>query len=468
MTGIASNEKMLEEFGDLPVKANYSGSSILIVDDELGMRNFLEKSLKRECALIEVADSVEAAEALRQRCHFDLIIMDIRLPTRSGVEWIQELRSHGIHTDVIFMTAFADLDTAINALRAGASDFILKPFRVEHMLTAVKNCLEKQRLTRDNFVLQQQLDYFHEMDGMVGTSDAIKEVCSIIKRIAPSPSTLLIEGESGTGKELAARAMHEFSGRTGAFVPINCGSISPELLESELFGHVKGAFTGAHQSRQGLFNYANGGTLFLDEIGEMPLAMQSKLLRVLEESMIRPVGSEREISIDVRIVAATNRKLADEVENGNFREDLFYRLNVVSIRMPSLMERKDDIPQLARYFSETLSSKLGVQAIPFNHDDLIVLQSYSWPGNIRELKNIIERALLLGKPPMDCLQKETGNSNHSVENVEISYPENWTMQDVEKHHMQRVLKSVDGNKSEAARRLSVSRKTLERKFQCWT
>jgi len=468
MSSIASNEKMVEEFGDFSVKPKYSGSSILIVDDELGMRNFLEKSLKRECGLIEVADSVEAADALRHRCHFDLIIMDIRLPTRSGVEWIQELREHGIHTDVIFMTAFADLDTAINALRVGAADFLLKPFRVEHMLTAVRNCLEKQRLTRDNFVLQRQLDQLYEMDGMVGSSDAIKEVCSIIKRIAPSPSTLLIEGESGTGKELAARAMHEFSGRTGAFVPINCGSISPELLESELFGHVKGAFTGAHQSRQGLFNYANGGTLFLDEIGEMPLPMQSKLLRVLEEWVIRPVGSEREISIDVRIVAATNRKLEDEVANGNFREDLFYRLNVVSIRMPSLSERKDDIPLLARYFSEVLSVKLGVQPIPFNHEDLLGLQSYSWPGNIRELKNIIERALLLGKTPWDCLQKETGSSQTSSESVDIKYPENWTMQDVEKHHMQRVLQSVEGNKSEAARRLSISRKTLERKFQAWS
>jgi len=468
MSSVVSNQKLREEDGDLPITSNYSGSSILIVDDEPGMRNFLQKSLKRECGLIEVADSVEAAEALRQRCHFDLMIMDIRLPGCSGVEWIQELRGHGIQTDVIFMTAFADLDTSIQALRAGAADFILKPFRVEQMLSAVRNSLEKQQLTRDNFVLQRQLDQFYEMDGMVGSSEAIKEVCSIIKRVAPSPTTLLIEGQSGTGKELAARAMHEFSGRTGAFVPINCGSISHELLESELFGHVKGAFTGAHQARQGLFNYANGGTLFLDEIGEMPLAMQTKLLRVLEERVIRPVGSEREISVDVRIVAATNRNLEDEVENGRFREDLFYRLNVISIRMPSLLERKDDIPQLATYFSEILSAQLGVQAIPFNHEDLIALQSYNWPGNIRELKNIIERSLLLGKTPLDCLQKKSASNSCSSDNIEVDYHDSWSIQDVEKHHMQRVLNSVDGNKSEAARRLGVSRKTLERKFQAWT
>lgn len=467
MSGMISTDEMIDDYDELPAAVAYSGSSILIVDDEPGMRNFLAKSLKRECGLIEVAESVEEAEALRKRCHFDLMIMDIRLPGRSGIEWIENLRANGVQTDVIFMTAFANMNTAIQALRTGAADFILKPFRVEQILSAVRNCLEKQQLTRDNFVLQRQLDQFYEMDGMVGISDAIKDVCNIIKRVAPSPATLLIEGESGTGKELAARAMHEFSGRRGAFVPINCGSISPELLESELFGHVKGAFTGAHQSRQGLFTYANGGTLFLDEIGEMPMPMQTKLLRVLEERVIRPVGSEREVAVDVRIVAATNRDLEAEVVSGSFREDLFYRLNVISIKMPSLSERKDDIPLLANYFSETLSSQLGVQSIPFNHQDLIALQSYHWPGNIRELKNIIERSLLLGKTPIECIQKESVRPEALVEAAKFDYPDSWTMQDVEKHHMQRILNSVDGNKSEASRRLGVSRKTLERKSQAW-
>ncbi len=464
MSGMTSSDELSD---DRSTTVTYSGSSILIVDDEPGMRNFLEKSLRRECGLIEVAESVEEAEALRKRCHFDLMIMDIRLPGRSGMEWIQDLRGNGVQTDVIFMTAFADMNTAIAALRAGAADFILKPFRVEQMISAVRNCLEKQQLTRDNFILKRQLDQFYEMDGMVGSSDAIKEVCSIIKRVAPSPTTLLIEGQSGTGKELAAKAMHEFSGRRGAFVPINCGSISPELLESELFGHVKGAFTGAHQSRQGLFTYANGGTLFLDEIGEMPLPMQTKLLRVLEERVIRPVGSEREVAIDVRIVAATNRDLDAEVLKGAFREDLYYRLNVISIKMPSLSERKDDIPQLANYFSETLSAQLGVQSIPFNHQDLIALQSYHWPGNIREFKNIIERSLLLGKTPIECIQRDSVKGCATNDTDKFDYPDSWTMQDVEKHHMQRILNSVDGNKSEASRRLGVSRKTLERKVQSW-
>ena len=267
-------------------------TSILVVDDEPGMRNFLERALVKEGAHVEVADSVESAEAVRERCHFDLIIMDIRLPGKNGVEWVESLRSQGCCTDVIFMTAFAELNTAIQALRTGAVDFLLKPFRLEQMVASVRRCLERQQLTRENFLLRRQVDQIYVMDGMIGHSPAIHEVCSIIQRVAPTPSTILIEGESGTGKELAARSIHKMSGRLGPFAPINCGSISPELLESELFGHIKGAFTGAHKSRQGLFSYANGGTLFLDEIGEMPLAMQAKLLRVLEERAIRPVGAE--------------------------------------------------------------------------------------------------------------------------------------------------------------------------------
>lgn len=467
MSGIPLSENMLEECTSPSLAKNYPAASILIVDNEPGARDFLHTNLKRECGLVEVSSCVDDAEALRQRCHFDLIIIDLRLPGRPGIEWVQELREAGIQTNVIFMTDLADYDTAIQALRVGAVDFIMKPFRAEYMLSAIKACLGKQQVTRDDSCMGKQLEQFHDVDGMVGNSDTIKEVFRVIRRIAPSPATLLIEGESGTGKELAARAMHELSGRTGAFVPINCGSISPELLESELFGHIKGAFTGAHQKRQGLFSYANAGTLFLDEIGEMPLAMQTKLLRVLESGVIRPVGSEREASIDVRIVAATNRKLDEDVGSGRFREDLFYRLNVVSIRMPSLSERKDDIPLLAKFFSKILSAQLGVPAIPFDHQELVALQAYSWPGNVRELKNIIERSLLLGKAPLECLHKEPANVSCISESVGNDYPYNWTMQDVEKHHMQRILNSVDGNKSEAARRLGVSRKTLERKFQAW-
>jgi len=276
------------------------------------------------------------------------------------------------------------------------------------------------------------------------------------------PSTVLIEGKSGTGKELAARAIHEWSGRSGSFVPVNCGAISAELLESELFGHVKGAFTGAHQAREGLFSYANGGTLFLDEIGEMPLSMQAHLLRVLEEHNIRPVGSNREMAVDVRIIAATNRDLAEEVRKGNFREDLYYRLNVLSICMPSLQERMDDIPLLAQHFVNTLSAELGVTAPLLGEPEIAKLKAYNWPGNVRELKNVIERCLLLNKSPSQCMTGPLSKSTPVVEDVDrlqLDY--------IERRHILRVLEQEKGNKSAAARLLGVSRKTLERKAQAW-
>lgn len=442
-------------------------ASILVVDDEPGMRNFLQRALVKLGAYVEVADSVEQARALRERCYFDLMIMDIRLPGENSVEWLESLREQGCTTDVIFMTAFAELDMAILALRTGAMDFILKPFRMEQMSASVDRCLERQKLRRENFLLRREVDKQFDLDGMIGHSQAVKQVCSIIKRVAPTPSTILIEGESGTGKELAARAIHKRSGRSGEFAPINCGSISPELLESELFGHSKGAFTGAHKSRQGLFSYANGGTVFLDEIGEMPMSMQAKLLRVLEEKAIRPVGTEQEVPVDVRIIAATNRDLSEEINAGKFREDLYYRLNVLSITMPPLRERLDDIPELAEFFSSHLSRELGVPPIPFNHDDLVTLQSYNWPGNIREFKNIIERSLLLGQLPGECLRGGKPSASNDELAETQGYPGAWSLDNVEKAHMLKVLKEVDGNKSEAARRLGVSRKTMERKTQQW-
>lgn len=465
MSAVSTTERVRIVSGPEPVPPAKHSASILVVDDEPGMRNFLQRSLHKEGVHVEVADSVEAAGAMRERCHFDLIIMDIRLPGESGVDWVEELRQHGCMTDVIFMTAFAEIDTAIQALRTGAMDFLLKPFRIEQMLTSVRRCLERQRMARENFLLRRQVDQLYVMDGMIGHSEAINEVCSIIQRVAPTPSTILIDGESGTGKELAARSIHKLSGRNGEFAPINCGSISPDLMESELFGHSKGAFTGAHKTRQGLFSYANGGTVFLDEIGEMPLAMQAKLLRVLEERSIRPVGTEHEIQVDVRIIAATNRDLSEEVRAGKFREDLYYRLNVITLRMPPLRERIEDIPGLAEFFSNTLSAELGVPPIPFNHDDLIRLQTYTWPGNIRELKNIIERSLLLGQFPGDCL---CGNEQVTKDlSSGQGYPSDWTLDEVEKAHIITVLNQVSGNKSEAARRLGVSRKTMERKTRQW-
>ncbi|MDX1434498.1 MAG: sigma-54 dependent transcriptional regulator [Gammaproteobacteria bacterium] len=442
-------------------------SAVLIVDDEPGMRNFLLKALEHDCALVEVADSVERAEALRQRYHFDLLIVDIRLPGRSGIEWLEDLRADGVRTDVIVMTAYADLDTAISALRSGAADFLLKPFRLEQMMAAVRGCLERRRMARENFLLKRGSGG-HAVEGILGSSPAIEEMSHVIRRVAPTGSTVLIEGETGTGKELVARAIHDLSARSGSFVPVNCGSISPELLESELFGHTKGAFTSAHNSRDGLFSYARDGTLFLDEISEMPLGMQAKLLRALEEKRVRPVGADREVPVNARVLAATNRELAGEVSAGRFREDLFFRLNVLAITVPPLRERLDDIPVLAAHFSTTLSRELGVAPVPFSHDDFVQMRRYAWPGNVRELKNVIERSLLLGKLPGDCFAL-TGpaSAGAQVAGADRAPPLGWSLAEVEKQHMLRVLESMGGNKSKAARSLGVSRKTLERKLKSW-
>ncbi len=439
-------------------------SSVLVVDDEPGIRNFLQRGLAKFFGLVETAEDVATAEELRRHCHFDLIVTDIRLPGETGgVEWVKELREQGGNTGVIFMTAHADLQTAIDALRAGAEDFIMKPFRMEQMMAAVERYLERQKIQRENYILKRQVDLLIDDTGVVCDCDLMRHLCDVIKRVAPMPSTVLVEGESGTGKELAARAIHQLSGRSGSFVPVNCGAVSAELLESELFGHVKGAFTGAHQSREGLFTYAEGGTLFLDEIGEMPLQMQAHLLRALEERSIRPVGSNREFEVNVRIIAATNKRLEEQVAKGRFREDLFYRLNVLSLHIPSLRERPEDIPLLVKHFQHQLSADLGVEARPLDEIEISRLMTYNWPGNVRELKNVIERSLLLNKPPSNCVPG-LSNSDSGVEEEEV---ESLQLEAVEKRHILRILKQESGNKSAAARLLGISRKTLERKAQAW-
>ena len=437
--------------------------AVLIIDDEPGIRSFLQKGMQKRFGLVELAEDIPTAIALTERCNFDLIIADIRLPGQSGVEWVTQIREQGSTTAVIFITAHASVDTAIEALRAGAADFILKPFRMEQIMASVERCVERQQLQRENVVLRRQVEQLHD-SGMVGQCQTMKNVCGVIKRIAPMPTTVLIEGESGTGKELAARAIHQWSGRSGSFVPINCGAITSELMESELFGHVKGAFTGAHQLREGLFTYANNGTLFLDEIGEMPLPMQVHLLRVLEEQTIRPVGSNREIPVDVRIIAATNRDLNEEVERGNFRQDLFYRLNVVTVRMPTLRERLEDIPDLVEFFMQKMAADMGVSPHHMGNRELVQLRSYAWPGNVRELKNVIERCLLLDQSPDQCLKgiSVTGEIAGSTEGADVLL-----LEEIEKRHILKVLDMEGGTKSAAARLLGVSRKTLERKVQAW-
>ncbi len=465
MSAIADEARAVsEEAARLDAYAR--NAAVLVVDDEPGMRNFLSKALKPHCALVETADCAETAEALRRRYHFDLLILDIRLPGQSGVEWLKELRGQDVRSDVIVMTAYADLETAIQALRAGAAEFLLKPFRLEQIFSAVNSCLERRRVARENFLLKRQAPAT-ALDGIVGSTQAISEVIDVIQRVAPTNATVLVEGETGTGKELVARAIHKLSNRQGPFVPVNCGSISPDLLESELFGHVRGAFTSAHSSREGLFSFAHGGTLFLDEISEMSLSMQAKLLRALETKSIRPVGADREVPVNVRVIAATNRQLSMEVDANRFREDLFFRLNVLAITVPPLRERTDDIAELARHFSQELSDELRVPPVPLSHDDVMKLKAYGWPGNVRELRNVIERSLLLGKLPGDIFTFSDSARTAGDAPAVAFLPVDWSMAEVEKHHMLRVMESTKGNKSKAAKILGVSRKTLERKLKAW-
>ncbi|MDW6017024.1 sigma-54 dependent transcriptional regulator [Vibrio plantisponsor] len=463
----------------------YQAFSVLVVDDEMGMQAILKKALSKWFSKVDCASSIEDAESLRTANHYDLIILDINLPGRSGIEWEEAFTDEYHKAEVIFMTGYADLETAIRALKLGASDFILKPFNLEQMMQAVKRCMDKCLSARMQYALKHDFER-HTTSQIIGQSEKTKQLKQLILQFAPSRASVLIEGESGTGKELVARGIHEASGRKGPFVPVNCGAIAPELLESELFGHTSGAFTGAKKSREGLFRVANGGTLFLDEIGEMPLTMQSSLLRVLEQRAIRPVGSEKEINVDVRIVAATNRNLQKEVENGRFRSDLYYRLNVLKIDVTPLRDRKSDLRELVPFFTQKLCKELAVPVPKWAHEDVSAMNDYDWPGNIRELKNLIERCILLGKPPAHYWREMNGIAHPTNVSVTVShvagvpeyienkkrdkatgYPNAWTLKDVERAHIEQLVDFHEGNKSAAARDLGVARKTLERKYKEW-
>jgi DNA-binding NtrC family response regulator len=444
--------------------------SILIVDDEPGMRNFLVKTLVPRCQTVLQAGSAEEGAELLRSHHIDLIILDISLPGRNGVSWLKELREQGYSGRVILITAFADLDTAIEALRAGASDFILKPFRVPQILNAVKHCFDNLRLTRENYVLRRALSAKQDLgSGLIGHSDIMRTLTQSLARIAAVNSTVLLQGESGTGKELVARALHHLSPRAhGPFVPVNCASMSPDLIESELFGHAKGAFTGATKARDGLFYYAQGGTLFLDEVADLPLPLQATLLRALEDLKIRPVGSEQLLPVDVRIIAATNRSLKDEVATGRFRKDLYYRLQVVEVTLPPLREHKEDIEDLVHHFMSQLVPVLGVAPLAISSSEIAFLMQYDWPGNARELRNLIERSLILGTLNVSALFSLGKSAPVNTDPSEMGQGRRTTdLQTLEKRHILTMLESVQGDKSKAAELLGISRRTLERRCAEW-
>jgi DNA-binding NtrC family response regulator len=437
-------------------------ASILVVDDEPGMRNFLVRTLGPRCKRIEEAADTEEASRKLDSNHFDVVILDNIMPGRNGVDWLADQRAIGFFADTILMTAYADLETAIRALQAGATDFVLKPFRSNQILNAVARCLDRSRLQRENYVLRYELrstsDHIVLRDRLIGKSPAIRRVREMLARVARSPTSVLLTGQSGTGKEVAARTIHSLSDRADKpFVPVNCAAIPPDMVESEFFGHLKGAFTSAEASREGLFTHAQGGTLFLDEIGELPLPMQSKLLRVLDDRRVRPVGAEREVPVDLRFIFATNAELEKQTEKGRFRADLFFRINVMRIHLPPLKDREDDVQELATLFMSKLSQQLGMPPVVIDDSVAAALARYDWPGNVRELRNVIERSLILGMFPDDF-----GGQKLEVDGVTAD-----SLAEMERRHIRAVLKETGSNRDEAARRLGISRKTIDRKLALW-
>jgi len=369
---------------------------ILVVDDELSMREFLAILLKREGYLVDQADCAEKALEFLDATSYDLVISDVKMPGLDGIALLGRIKERSPDTAVLMMTAFSTAEQAVEAMKLGAYDYLAKPFKVEEVKVLVRNALEKRDLKRENQRLRREVQERFSFSGLIGKSKKMRELYSLIERVAPSIANVLILGESGTGKELVARAIHYNSPRKDKpFVAVNCGAIPETLMESELFGHKKGSFTGAISDRAGLFEQAGGGTLFLDEIGEVPLQLQAKLLRVLQEKEFRRVGGVADQKADVRIVAASNRNLEEQVKEGSFREDLFYRLNVVQLQMPPLRERVEDIPLLVEHFyRKFVQTPLNGEII--TPGVLKILLSYPFPGNVRELENLVERCVVLG------------------------------------------------------------------------
>ncbi len=380
---------------------------ILIVEDEKSISNILENILSDEIqgSEITIAENGLDAYKLIEKNDFDLIISDIKMSKLSGTELLSQSLSIKPESVFLMISGHADIDTAVNCLKNGAYDFISKPIDINRLITSVKNALEKKNLQnaknsliKENTQLKKKISKKYQM---IGESPALKNIQSMIEKVAPSDARVLITGSNGSGKELVAHAIHSLSERSkNPIVEVNCAAIPSELIESELFGHVKGSFTGAIKDKQGKFEQANGGTLFLDEIGDMSLVAQAKVLRALQENKVSPVGSDKEIKVDVRVLAATNKDLKKEIEAGKFREDLYHRLSVIEIHVPSLDERKDDIPILVKHFAKLISEEQGTSVKEFDDKAIKTLQNFSWTGNIRELRNVVERLIILGSNPV--------------------------------------------------------------------
>jgi two-component system, NtrC family, response regulator AtoC len=442
---------------------------LLVVDDEQSIRKLcmtIGGSLGYSCG---EAESAEAALARVEQEAPDLILTDLKLPTQSGVELLRQAKALFPRTEIAIMTGHGSIESAVDAMKLGAYDYIEKPFRVEKMRLLLQRMAEKVRLVSENEFLRERVDTEDNLDGIIGASTNIQDVLRMISRLKDTRTPVLVSGESGTGKELVARAIH-FRGAMAQtpFVAVDCGSLVPTLMESELFGYEKGAFTGAIKSKSGLFHAANGGTIFLDEIGELPLEMQAKLLRVLQEREVRPVGSNAPISVDVRVIAATNRDLEAAYREGTFRKDLYFRLNVVTVHLPSLRERRSDIPMLVHHFLNRYAPGTNLQVTPAAMKSLL---QYEWPGNVRELENCVARAVTLGDrqvidvadlPPAIRAEGAEPSQRMPIESASLSTT---ALAEMERMTILKVFEQANGDKALAGRMLGISRATLYRKLK---
>jgi DNA-binding NtrC family response regulator len=437
-------------------------TKLLIVDDDPEMLGVLVRHFESEGhAVSAAADGRAALEAL-ERDDFDVVLTDLVMQQADGFTILRAIHGHDPAPRVVLMTAFASLETAIEAIRAGAYDYLTKPFKLGEASLAVSRALDDRRLREENRRLRAEVDRRFSFDAILGRSKAMRTVFGQVAAIAASDATVLILGESGTGKELVARAIHQRTGRRDhAFVPVNCAAIPENLLESELFGHEKGAFTGADRKRRGLFVEADGGTLFLDEIGDLTAPLQAKLLRALQERSIRPVGAQHDIRLDLRVISATHRDLPKLVHEGRFREDLYYRLAVLPLRLPSLRERVDDIMLLAAHFLERATAALGKRLEGFEDDATTWLLGHAWPGNVRELENVVERAATLSSGPRVTL-KDLHIELSAASPADATRP---TLEHLELEYIRRVLAETGGDKHAAARLLGVSVRTIQRKLR---
>jgi len=446
--------------------------NVLIVDDEESMRHMLSTFLGKNDYDTETAANGEDALLQLKKSAYDIVLCDIRMPGMNGMQFLERMPGNGLSAaTVIMMSAYGTLDDAIEAMKMGAYDYISKPFKPDEILLTLKKAEERERLRRENFLLRQEVKKEYGFENIVAGSESMLRIFDTIRKVSDYKSTVLITGESGTGKELIAKAIHYNSDRAnGPMVAINCGAIPDNLLESELFGHVRGAFTDASRNKKGLFEEAHEGTLFLDEIGELPKFLQVKILRALQDSEIRKVGDTRTYKVDVRIIAATIKDLAKEVEKGEFREDLFYRLNVIPVHVPPLRERRDDIPLLVQHFIQKYNKKLRTSIDGITSEALNALIEYCWLGNVRELENTIERAMVLSESahlhpehlPERVVEYRSNDLSHLPDN-ELSIKK--ATRTIERELIRRALTKTSGNRTHAARLLEISHRTLLYKIE---